>query len=148
MGGNDLHLPLIGPAVAADADSVVALWRACGLTRPWNDPHADFALALAGGASTVLVARDGDAVVGSIMAGFDGHRGWVYYLAVAAEARRAGVGRALMAAAEAWLQARGAPKVQLMVREDNAAALRFYEALGMERQKVVTLGRFFAKQGA
>lgn len=133
---------MISRAGAGDGAAVVALWRDCGLTRPWNDPDADFALALASGASAVLVARDGAAVAGSVMVGFDGHRGWVYYLAVSPAARRGGIGRALMAAAEEWLRARGAPKIQFMVREDNDAALGFYEALGMERQKVVTLGRF------
>ncbi|WP_294054033.1 GNAT family acetyltransferase [Sphingomonas sp.] len=137
---------MIEAATADDCEAVVALWEACGLTRPWNDPRADFALALGGPASAVLVARgEGGALAGSVMTGFDGHRGWVYYLAVADAARRRGLGRALMAAAEAWLRERGAPKLQLMVREDNEAALGFYEALGLERQKVVTLGRFLAK---
>lgn len=136
-----MHRPLIGPATAGDKAAVVALWHACGLTRPWNDPEADFALAQGGGASTVLVAP-GKGIAGSVMVGFDGHRGWVYYLAVAPDQRRTGLGRALMTAAEDWLRARGAPKLQLMVREDNAAALDFYESLGLERQKVVTLGRF------
>jgi ribosomal protein S18 acetylase RimI-like enzyme len=134
--------PLIEPAGPGDASAVVALWRACGLTRPWNDPDADFARAAGGDASTVLVARGAAGLDGSVMAGFDGHRGWVYYLAVAPERRGGGLGRALMAAAEDWLRARGAPKVQLMVRDDNAAALGFYQALGFEPQKVVTLGRF------
>lgn len=138
---------MIGAATAGDAEAVIALWRACALTRPWNDPASDFALAIDGTTSTVLVARDGAAIAGSVMAGFDGHRGWVYYLAVAPERRREGLGRALMAAAEAWLRERGAPKIQLMVREDNEAALGFYESLGMERQKVVTLGRFLGKEG-
>jgi ribosomal protein S18 acetylase RimI-like enzyme len=147
MGGDDLHLPLsaIGAAVAEDRDGVVALWRACGLTRPWNDPDRDFALALASGASAVLVARSAEAIDGAAMVGFDGHRGWVYYLAVAPARRGSGLGRALMAAAEHWLRGRGAPKVQLMVRTDNAAALDFYAALGLERQEVVTLGRFLGK---
>jgi ribosomal protein S18 acetylase RimI-like enzyme len=136
-----VHRPLIGPATVGDSAAVVALWHACGLTRPWNDPEADFALAQGGGASTILVAR-GEGIAGSVMVGFDGHRGWVYYLAVAPDQRRTGLGRALMTAAEDWLRARGAPKLQLMVREDNAAALDFYESLGLERQKVVTLGRF------
>lgn len=137
-----MHRALIEAASADDAAAVVALWRACGLTRPWNDPDADFALAAGGTSSVVLVARDGDGIEGSIMVGFDGHRGWVYYLAVAPDHRRAGLGRALMAAAEDWLRACGAPKIQLMVREDNHEALGFYESLGLERQKVVTLGRF------
>lgn len=125
-----------------DRETVVALWRACDLTRPWNDPDRDFLLAVSGAISTVLVVRDGDAITGSVMVGFDGHRGWVYYLAVHPGFRRTGLGRALMAAAEDWLVERGAPKIQLMVREVNAAATRFYEALGLERQAVVTYGRF------
>lgn len=137
-----MHRPLIAAATAEDGPAVTALWRACGLTRPWNDPDGDFALALSGPASIVLVARGADAIDGSVMVGFDGHRGWVYYLAVAPGHQRGGLGRALMAAAEDWLRGRGAPKIQLMVREDNHAALDFYEALGLERQKVVTLGRF------
>lgn len=142
MGGRELHRAVIEAARAADRDAVVALWRACGLTRPWNDPEHDFALALEGPGSTVLVARGEGGIEGSVMAGFDGHRGWVYYLAVAPESRGAGLGRALMQAAETWLRDRGAPKLQLMVREDNAEAQGFYRALGFEPQKVVTLGRW------
>lgn len=128
-----------------DRHAVVALWHACGLTRPWNDPEADFARAIGGEASTVLVAETDGAVVGSVMVGDDGHRGWIYYLAVAPAARRSGLGRQLMAAAEEWLRARGCPKIQLMVREDNAPALDFYAALRLERQSVVTLGRFLTE---
>ena len=133
-------------ADATDAGEAIALWEACGLTRPWNDAAADFARAVAGPASAVLLRHEGDALVASVMVGCDGHRGWVYYLAVAPDLRRAGLGRAMMDAAEAWLRARGAPKIQLMVREDNEEALRFYEALGLERQKVVTLGRFLVAE--
>lgn len=127
-----------------DAEEVIALWRACGLTRPWNDPAADFARALAGPSSAVLIRREEGALVASAMVGFDGHRGWVYYLAVAPESRRRGLGRATMADAEAWLRAKGAPKLQLMARADNAAALDFHASLGLERQEVVTMGRFLA----
>lgn len=144
MGRDDVHLPLIEEAGRGDLDAVVALWRACGLTRPWNDSGADFALALETGSSTLLVARAEAGVAGSVMVGFDGHRGWIYYLAVDPALRRSGLGRALMAAAEAWLRARGCPKIQLMVRDDNEAALGFYLALGLERQPVVTLGRFLS----
>jgi ribosomal protein S18 acetylase RimI-like enzyme len=133
---------MICAATSADAAEVVALWQACGLTRPWNDPAADFALALRSASSTVLVAHSAETIDGSIMVGFDGHRGWVYYLAVAEDRRGAGLGRELMDAAEQWLRERGCPKIQLMVRASNDAALGFYEALGMERQEVVTLGRF------
>jgi ribosomal protein S18 acetylase RimI-like enzyme len=130
--------------VASDADraGVVALWRACGLTRPWNDPNADFARAVGGTPSAVLVSEADGTLVGTVMVGDDGHRGWVYYLAVAPAARGNGYGRQLMAAAEAWLRARGCPKLQLMVRIENAAALGFYATLGLDEQSVVTLGKF------
>lgn len=129
-------------ATQADADAVIALWHACGLTRPWNDPHGDFERALAGPSSTVLVLRDESTIAASVMVGHDGHRGWVYYLATDPARRRLGHGRAMMTAAEGWLRARRVPKLQLMVREGNDAALAFYAALGLEPQPVVTLGRF------
>lgn len=133
---------MIREAHSGDAEAVIALWGACGLVRPWNDSALDFARALESVSSTVLVGEGECGIVGSIMVGDDGHRGWVYYLAVAPSARRAKLGSALMAAAEAWLLARGCPKIQLMVREGNEEALGFYEALGLERQRVITLGRF------
>lgn len=133
---------MIAEAEAADEAAVTGLWATCGLTRPWNDPARDFRLAIAGATSAILVLRGEAGLAASVMAGFDGHRGWVYYLAVAPARRRERLGARMMAAAEAWLRARGVPKIQLMVREDNEAALAFYESLGLERQKVVTLGRF------
>lgn len=126
----------------ADSDEVIALWRACDLTRPWNDPATDFARAVGGATSAVLLRREGAALAASVMVGHDGHRGWVYYLAVAPDQRRAGLGRAMMAAAETWLRTRDVPKIQLMVRDTNMKAQAFYEALGLERQPVTTWGRF------
>ena len=125
-----------------DRTAVVALWRVCDLTRPWNDPDRDFTQALEGVTSAILIVRDGDTIAASVMVGFDGHRGWVYYLAVAPDVRRGGLGRALMVAAEAWLVDRNAPKIQLMVRDSNEAASAFYTTLGFERQAVATWGRF------
>jgi ribosomal protein S18 acetylase RimI-like enzyme len=132
---------MIVAAGPGDAAAVIALWEACGLTRPWNPPAADFARAVAGPSSAVLVRRAGEAIAGSVMVGHDGHRGWVYYLAVAPNARRGGVGRALMAAAESWLRARDVPKIQLMVRQGNADATAFYAALGYAVQPVTVMGR-------
>ncbi len=129
-------------ASAADRDDVIALWHACGLTRPWNDPVRDFDTPLANPTSWILIERDGGRLVASAMIGFDGHRGWVYYLAVDPERRRQGLGGRLMDAAEQWLRAVGAAKIQLMVRDTNEEALGFYAAFGLERQPVVTLGRF------
>jgi ribosomal protein S18 acetylase RimI-like enzyme len=128
-------------AAEADMESVVALWERCGLTRVWNDPRADFRMALQTQTATILLGRDGAALIASVMVGFDGHRGWIYYLAVDPPRQRAGHGRAMMAAAEAWLKERGAPKLQLMVRDGNDAALGFYERLGLERQATVVLGK-------
>jgi len=125
----------------ADRDAVVALWTRCGLTRPWNDPNDDLAKALATAGATVLVGRRDGVPIASVMVGFDGHRGWIYYLAVEPALQRQGLGRAMMDAAEGWLRERGAPKLQLMVREDNVRALDFYARLGFERQAVVTLGK-------
>ena len=125
----------------ADMEEVVALWQRCGLTRPWNDPRKDFALALSAPNATVMAGFDGGVLVTALMTGFDGHRGWVYYLAVDPAHQRRGHGRTMMQAAESWLRERGAPKIQLMVRDDNEAALEFYQRFGLERQAVVTLGK-------
>ena len=132
---------MIQTATVQDRDAVIGLWQAAGLTRPWNDPGSDFDLALATPTSSVLLARDGDALVGSVMVGFDGHRGWVYYLATDPARVMGGNGRALMAAAERWLEKLGCTRIRLMVRSDNAAAHGFYSAIGYEEQGVVTFGR-------
>lgn len=124
--------------------AAVALWHAAGLTRPWNDPDDDLRRALAGPASTVLAALEADdGLVGTVMVGHDGHRGWMYYLASAVRYR--GTGRALVAAAEEWLAGR-VPKAQLMVRADNVDAVAFYERLGYERSDVTVLGRRLDQQ--
>lgn len=115
-----------------DEDAVVALWEEAGLTRTWNDPYADIRRKLAVQPELFLVAVDDDAIVGSVMAGYDGHRGWLYYLASASTHRGQGVGGALVAEAERLLEAMGCPKVQLMVRPDNTGARGFYDALGYE----------------
>lgn len=125
----------------ADVDAVVALWETAGLTRPWNDPRRDIARKLAVQPEGFLVAMDGVEIVGSVMAGYDGHRGWVNYLAVAPASRRAGLGRALMAEAERVLGELGCPKVNLQIRATNHAAVSFYEALGYSEDDVISLGR-------
>lgn len=119
----------------------VALWREAGLTRPWNDPDADFDRALAGPASAVPGALQDGRLVGTVMVGHDGHRGWVYYLATASEVRGRGYGRALMLAAEEWIARRGIVKIQFMVRADNDAVCAFYEHLGYSDQNCRVLGR-------
>lgn len=121
----------IRPFEADDADVVVALWREAGLLRPWNDPYRDIERKQRTQPELFLVAED-EVVVGSVMAGYDGHRGWLYYLAVASARRGEGIARALVGRAEQLLLRQGCPKVQLMVRPDNAPARGLYAALGDE----------------
>jgi len=125
-----------------DEASVVALWSQAGLIRPWNDAAADFQRAVAGATSAVLGLEEDGQLMGTVMVGHDGHRGWIYYLAVGEEYRRQGRGRMLMAAAEEWLRETGAVKVQLMVRNENAPVLAFYEVAGYERSDVQVLSRW------
>jgi ribosomal protein S18 acetylase RimI-like enzyme len=132
---------MIVPLGPDDVADVVALWTQAGLTRPWNDAAGDFLRAVGGPASAVLGIRVDGELVGSAMVGHDGHRGWVYYLAVAESARGRGLGKQLMDAAEAWLVERGLPKIQFMVRTDNTAVLDFYDHLGYATQDVLVLGR-------
>ncbi len=104
-----------------DEDAVVGLWRDCDLVTSYNDPGVDFRFARAGLCSEVLVAVDEDGrIVGSVMVGHDGHRGWLYYVAAAPHLRGSGVGRRMVQEAEDWLRRRGVAKGQLMVRETNA----------------------------
>ena len=124
-----------------DQDAVVALWLTCELTRPWNDPAADIERKLADSPTLFLVAEQDGAVVGSVMAGYDGHRGWINYLAVHPARRRGGLGRALMDAAEARLAALGCAKINLQVRDDNELARGFYEAIGYRLDAVVSFGK-------
>jgi ribosomal protein S18 acetylase RimI-like enzyme len=132
--------PALSIAAVEDADipAMIALWQRCGLTRPWNDPAADIAMARRGPNAAVLAGRDGDAVVASVLVGHDGHRGWVYYVAVDPDHRHKGYGRAIMDAAEQWLRARGIEKLQLMVRPDNTGVKAFYQSLDfLEQERVV-----------
>ena len=119
----------------------VSLWQECGLTRPWNDPDEDVRRAMSGPDSTVLACRREGELLATAMVGHDGHRGWVYYLAVREGERQHGIGRALMRSCEAWVVARGVPKLQLMVRTGNEPLISFYTRLGYEENDVVVLGR-------
>ena len=132
----------IAEIVDADITPVITLWRACGLTRPWNDPVSDIALARRGPHSTILIGRDGDAIVATVMVGHDGHRGWVYYVATDPERRAKGYGRAIMNAAEDWLRGAGIAKLQLMVRRDNAKAGAFYESIGYAESQTIVFAKW------
>jgi ribosomal protein S18 acetylase RimI-like enzyme len=135
----------------ADTEAVVGLWQECGLTRPWNDPRADIERKLTVQPELFLVGIEPDlarepgdangAVIASAMVGYDGHRGWVNYLAVSPAWQRRGYARALMLEAERLLTARGCPKLNLQVRSNNSEALEFYTALGYEPDHAVSFGK-------
>ena len=126
----------------ADVAPTIALWQRCGLTQPWNDPAADIAFARRGPNSDILVGRCAGKLVATALVGHDGHRGWVYYVAVDPDAQGSGLGRAIMAAAEDWMRARGVLKVQLMVRPENGKVQAFYQTLGYGEQKRVIYAKW------
>ncbi len=124
-----------------DTEAVVALWQECGLTRPWNNPYQDISRKLTVQPELFLVAVDGGAVVGSVMAGYDGHRGWLYYLATTPMRRGQGIGRRLVERAEDLLRELGCPKVQLMVRPENGGVHDFYASLGYDSFETWNTGK-------
>lgn len=132
----------IRPATAADTDAVVLLWQEAGLTRPWNDPVADIGRKLQVDDGLFVVAEDADgAIVGTVMAGYDGHRGWIHYLGVRSDQQGTGLGATLVEQAEDALLALGCAKVQLQVRPENSAVLGFYERLGYAPYDAISLGK-------
>ena len=131
----------IRPFSPADTAAVVALWQACGLTRPHNDPRRDIARKLAVQPELFLVGEAQGRLAATAMSGYDGHRGWIYYLAVAPDLQGQGLGRRMVAAVEARLLALGCPKINLQVRADNAAAVGFYTRLGFAADDLRSLGK-------
>ncbi len=124
-----------------DETAVIQLWRDCGLVTPANDPQLDIQRKKRIQPELFLVAVDGDQIIGTVMAGYEGHRGWVNYLAVSPERQKSGLGKALMAKAEQLLKALGCPKVNLQVRTTNAEARAFYEKIGFHEDTVVSFGK-------
>lgn len=125
----------------SDETAVVSLWHHCGLTRPWNDPHRDIARKLAEQPELFLVGEVDGRLMATAMVGYEGHRGWIYYLAVHGDFQGRGHGRRLMAEAERLLRERGCPKLNLQVRAGNEAVLAFYRELGYTVDATVTLGK-------
>ena len=124
-----------------DTSAVIALWQECQLTRPWNDPARDIERKLSEQAELFLVGVVDQEVVASVMAGYDGHRGWIYYLAVSPRHQRLSYGRTLMQEVEERLLARGCPKINLMVRGENSAVRAFYSRLGYRQDEIIALGK-------
>lgn len=133
---------LLRPFHEDDTEAVIRLWLEAGLLRPWNDPRRDIARKRDVQPELFMVAVDPDeGVVGSVMAGYDGHRGWMNYLATAPVARSRGIGRALVAHIEKELLALGCPKVNLQIRAGNSAVVDFYEHLGYRIDDTVDMGK-------
>ena len=125
----------------SDQDAVVALWRGCGLVRPWNDPVKDIHRKLQVQRDLFLVGTLDGRLVATVMTGYEGHRGWINYLAVAAECRKQGFGRRLMDEAEARLRAVGCPKINLQIRSSNAEVVAFYRSLGFDVDDSLSMGK-------
>ena len=137
----------VRPYAEGDTAGLIALWQACQLVRPWNDPAADISFCIASPNAELYVGQIGvdTRPAASVMVGHDGHRGWVYYLAVDPAHQGAGFGRRMIEQAEDWLKARSVPKIQLMIRTENEQAERFYDAIGYERQAVTVMARWLNK---
>jgi ribosomal protein S18 acetylase RimI-like enzyme len=131
----------IRPFADADTDAVIALWECCGLVRPWNDPRKDIARKLRVQPDMFLVGESDGRVVATVMAGYEGHRGWINYLAVEPGLRRGGLARALMDEAERRLRALGCAKVNLQVRRGNRDVVAFYTRLGYTEDDVIGMGK-------
>jgi len=132
----------ISPITDPDVAHVIALWQRCGLTRPWNDPASDIAFARNGANATILVGRHEEKIIASAMVGHDGHRGWVYYVAVDPDVQGKDFGRAIMTAAEDWLRGRGVEKAMLMVRAENTKVRAFYDQLGYVIQERIIYAKW------
>ena len=136
---------IIRPYRAADEAALISLWQACGLVRPQNNPRKDIARKLRVNPEWFLVGETDGRIVATVMAGYEGHRGWINYLAVDPALRRTGLGRAMMAEAERLLRAAGCPKINLQVRAENPGVIAFYERIGFAVEGAVSLGRRLTK---
>jgi len=132
---------IIRPFRPVDELKVVELWRECGLVVPWNDPHFDIQRKLKVQPELFLVGCIGEEVVASVMAGYEGHRGWINYLAVRLDCRRKGIAARLMKKVEELLLEIGCPKINLQVRAQNTEVVEFYRSLGFSVDDVVSLGK-------
>ena len=129
------------PYEGRDHDAVIDLWRACDLLRPWNDPDEDIARKRDHDPRGLVVAAEDELIVGTLMFGYEGHRGWLNYLGVLPSHRGRGVGSLLVRHAERELVSWGCPKVNLQVRATNLAVVEYYRRLGYERDEAVSMGR-------
>jgi ribosomal protein S18 acetylase RimI-like enzyme len=132
---------IIRPYADADQAQVVALWQICELTRPWNDPVKDIARKQQVRPEWFLVGELDGRVIASVMFGYEGHRGWMNYLAVAPQYQSKGYAHTLIETGEALLLAAGCPKISLQVRSSNARVIAFYQSLGYAQDDAISLGK-------
>jgi len=147
-----MHIRIFVPS---DTEAVIDLWARCGLLRPWNNPHRDIERKLAvedelfivGTEESDLERHEGSStqcagkIIAVAMGGYDGHRGWVNYLAVDPQRRKAGLGQQLMSDLEERLLALGCAKLNLQVRSDNVEVLQFYQHIGYQVDEVKSMGK-------
>lgn len=131
----------------SDRNAVIELWQACGLTRPWNDPDSDISRKLAVQPELFFIGEVEGKVVASAMAGYDGHRGSVFYLAVSPEHQNQGFGHQMMRKVEEALTSMGCPKLNIVIRSSNDKVLAFYERLGYTADDVVSIGKRLIPDG-
>ncbi|MEB3766950.1 GNAT family acetyltransferase [Acinetobacter sp. MD2] len=132
---------IIRPFLDGDLEDLVQLWEICGVTKPWNNPETDIFRKTQQGDQLFLIAEKDNKLIASVMGGYDGHRGWIHYLAVHPQHQRLGVATALIQHIEKRLIAIGCPKVQLLIRQDNLSILNFYDQLGYEEVEAVCVGK-------
>ncbi|MDH3387527.1 MAG: GNAT family acetyltransferase [Gammaproteobacteria bacterium] len=133
--------PVIRNFEHGDEAGVIALWQRSGLIVPWNDPRADIERKCADSPDLFFVALTDGALIASCMAGYDGHRGWMYYLAVDDACRRQGIATMLVQYVEAELVKLGCPKIDLMVRNNNEGVSAFYRSIGYTPDPVTVLSK-------
>ena len=133
--------PVVRPYRAQDSEALVALWIACDLVQPHNDPRRDVDHKTARDPQNLPVLEDSGQLIGSVMVGYEGHRGWINYLAVHPDCQRRGLGRLLTARAESLLRDLGCPKVNLQVRQSDEAPTEFYRRICYAVDDVISLGR-------
>ena len=141
MATRDKIALILREVTPADEEAVIALWDRCELSRPWNDPRKDIQRKRAVQPDLFLVAEIEGEIVGTVMAGYEGHRGWLNYVGVDPAYQRRGIGRALLHEAESRLRALGCPKINLQVRMDNPEAVAFYQTLGYDVYEAVSMGK-------
>jgi ribosomal protein S18 acetylase RimI-like enzyme len=131
----------IRPFQPSDDAAVVQLWKDCNLVVPWNDPLRDIRRKLRVQPELFLVGFVASELAATVMAGYEGHRGWLNYLAVAPRFRRQGLGRKMVAQAEARLRQMGCPKINIQIRTSNTEVIEFYRRIGFTPDDVVSMGK-------